>query len=131
MSSSSSKSSLDSGRRDPATGPGIGGNGGTVSGAPGGGVAGRVTGGAAAAAWAGADAVQFCRDYADSIVSIHLKDIDPVVLKEGESATEDEIIAYCREQLAAYKVPTIIEFRDDLPKSMVGKVLRRELRETE
>jgi long-chain acyl-CoA synthetase len=52
-----------------------------------------------------------------------------VVLKEGESATEEDIIAFSREQLAAYKVPRIIEFRDDLPKSMIGKVLRRELRE--
>ncbi len=52
-----------------------------------------------------------------------------VVIKEGETATEEEIIAYCREQLAPYKAPRIIEFRDDLPKSMVGKVLRRELRE--
>ncbi len=54
-----------------------------------------------------------------------------IVLKEGETATEDEIIAFCRERMAAYRVPRIIEFRDDLPKSMVGKVLRRELREEE
>ena len=54
-----------------------------------------------------------------------------VVLKEGESATEEEIIAFCREQLAAYKLPRIIEFRDDLPKSMVGKILRRVLLEEE
>jgi long-chain acyl-CoA synthetase len=52
-----------------------------------------------------------------------------VVLKEGETSTEDEIIAFCRERMAAYRVPRLIEFRDDLPKSMVGKVLRRELRE--
>ncbi len=51
-----------------------------------------------------------------------------VVLKEGESATEEEIIEFCREGMAAYRVPRVIEFRDDLPKSMVGKVLRRELR---
>jgi long-chain acyl-CoA synthetase len=54
-----------------------------------------------------------------------------VVLKEGETTTEEEIIAFCRERMAAYKAPRIIEFRDDLPKSMVGKVLRRELREEE
>jgi long-chain acyl-CoA synthetase len=54
-----------------------------------------------------------------------------VVLKEGETATEEEIIAFCRERMAAYRVPRIVEFRDDLPKSMVGKVLRRELRESE
>jgi long-chain acyl-CoA synthetase len=52
-----------------------------------------------------------------------------VVLKEGQTATAEEIIAFCREQMAAYRVPRLIEFRDVLPKSMVGKVLRRELRE--
>jgi long-chain acyl-CoA synthetase len=52
-----------------------------------------------------------------------------IVLREGESATENEIIAFCRERMAAYRVPREIEFRDDLPKSLVGKVLRRELRE--
>jgi long-chain acyl-CoA synthetase len=51
-----------------------------------------------------------------------------VVMKEGQSATEEEIISYCRENLAVYKAPTMIEFRDDLPKSLVGKVIRRELR---
>jgi long-chain acyl-CoA synthetase len=51
-----------------------------------------------------------------------------IVLKEGESATEEEITAFCREGMASYRVPRIIEFRDDLPKSMIGKVLRRELR---
>jgi long-chain acyl-CoA synthetase len=54
-----------------------------------------------------------------------------VVLKEGERATAKEIIAFCREGMAAYRVPRIVEFRDDLPKSLVGKVLRRELRESE
>jgi long-chain acyl-CoA synthetase len=54
-----------------------------------------------------------------------------VVLKEGQTATEEEIIAFCRERLAAYKVPRIVEFRADLPKSMIGKVLRRTLREEE
>lgn len=51
-----------------------------------------------------------------------------VVLKEGESATEEEIIAFCKENLAPYKVPKMVEFIDDLPKSAVGKILRRELR---
>jgi long-chain acyl-CoA synthetase len=51
-----------------------------------------------------------------------------VVLKEGCSATEEEIIAFSRQRLAAYKAPRSIEFRDELPKSLVGKVLRRELR---
>jgi long-chain acyl-CoA synthetase len=50
-----------------------------------------------------------------------------VVLKEGMVATETDIIAHCRQYLAAYKVPTSVEFRAELPKSAVGKVLRREL----
>jgi long-chain acyl-CoA synthetase len=50
-----------------------------------------------------------------------------VVVKEGESATVDEIRAWCKERLAAYKVPTHVEFRDELPKTTVGKILRREL----
>ncbi|WP_224773304.1 long-chain-fatty-acid--CoA ligase [Metabacillus idriensis] len=51
------------------------------------------------------------------------------VLKSGKSATEDEIISFCRSQLASYKVPAVIEFRDQLPKTSVGKILRRALRE--
>ena len=51
------------------------------------------------------------------------------MLKEGETTTEEEIIEFCREKMAAYRVPRIVEFRDDLPKSLVGKVLRPELRE--
>jgi len=54
-----------------------------------------------------------------------------IVLKEGQTATEKEIIEFCQEQMAAYRVPRVIEFRSDLPKSMIGKVLRRELREQE
>ena len=54
-----------------------------------------------------------------------------IVLKEGKTATEEEIITFSRERLAAYKAPRIIEFRDDLPKSIIGKVLRRTLREGE
>ena len=50
-----------------------------------------------------------------------------VVLADGSSATEEEIIAFCREHLASYKVPANIRFRSELPKSTVGKVLRREL----
>jgi long-chain acyl-CoA synthetase len=50
-----------------------------------------------------------------------------VVLKAGQRATEDELRAFCRERLAPYKVPAQIEFRKDLPKTMVGKVLRRVL----
>ncbi len=54
-----------------------------------------------------------------------------VVLKEGETATEQEIIEFCRQNLAKYKVPRIVEFRKDLPKTMVGKILRRVLVEEE
>ena len=54
-----------------------------------------------------------------------------VVPHEGESPTADEIIAFCREQLVVYKVPTQVEFRDSLPKSLIGKVLRRVLMEEE
>lgn len=54
-----------------------------------------------------------------------------VVLKDGATATEEELIDWCKEGLAAYKVPKSIEFRDDLPKTMVGKILRRELMEQE
>jgi long-chain acyl-CoA synthetase len=50
-----------------------------------------------------------------------------IVLKPGETATEQEIIEFCRQNLAPYKVPKFVEFRDSLPKTMVGKVLRREL----
>ena len=48
-----------------------------------------------------------------------------VVLKAGQSATEAELRDYCRDKLAPYKVPAKVEFRKDLPKTMVGKVLRR------
>lgn len=52
-----------------------------------------------------------------------------VVLKEGQRVTAQELEAFCRERLAAYKVPRLFEFRDELPKTLVGKVLRRALRE--
>jgi long-chain acyl-CoA synthetase len=54
-----------------------------------------------------------------------------VVLKPGEKATAEQIVAYCRGNLAAYKVPRTIEFRESLPKSGILKILRRELREQE
>jgi long-chain acyl-CoA synthetase len=50
-----------------------------------------------------------------------------IILKEGHSVSEEDLRAYCRERLAPYKVPTHIEFRKELPKTMVGKVLRRAL----
>ncbi len=54
-----------------------------------------------------------------------------VVTKEGETLTEEEVISYCRETLAPYKIPKTIEFVSELPKSVVGKILRRELRDQE
>jgi long-chain acyl-CoA synthetase len=50
-----------------------------------------------------------------------------VVLRAGRTATEEELRAYCRERLAPYKVPAHVEFRTELPKTMIGKVLRRML----
>ena len=54
-----------------------------------------------------------------------------VVLKTGHAATTEELIEYCRKELAAYKIPRQIEFRAELPKSTVLKILRRELRDEE
>jgi long-chain acyl-CoA synthetase len=54
-----------------------------------------------------------------------------IVLKAGQSATPEEIIAFCKERLAPYKVPKLVEFRSELPKSQVGKFLRRVLVEEE
>ena len=54
-----------------------------------------------------------------------------VVLRPGASATADELMEHCRKTLASYKVPREIEFRDTLPKSLIGKVLRRKLVEEE
>lgn len=54
-----------------------------------------------------------------------------IVLKEGQSMDRSEVVAYCREKLAGYKVPRQVEFRKELPKTMVGKILRRALREEE
>ena len=51
--------------------------------------------------------------------------------KEGEKITVSELAAFCRSKLASYKVPRMFEFREELPKSLVGKVLRRALREEE
>jgi long-chain acyl-CoA synthetase len=50
-----------------------------------------------------------------------------VVMKPGEALSSAEIQAWCRERLAPFKVPTHIEFRSELPKSSMGKILKREL----
>jgi long-chain acyl-CoA synthetase len=54
-----------------------------------------------------------------------------IVLRPGETATVEEMSVYCKKNLAAYKVPKIIEFREELPKTAVGKILRKELRAEE
>ena len=54
-----------------------------------------------------------------------------IVVTDGDTLTEEEVITFARERLAAYKVPKLIEFVDELPKSSVGKILRRELRDRE
>ncbi|PCI24521.1 MAG: long-chain fatty acid--CoA ligase [SAR324 cluster bacterium] len=54
-----------------------------------------------------------------------------VVLKEGKKLTEKEVIDFCKDKLAVYKLPTQVEFRKELPKSNVGKILRKDLREQE
>ncbi|OEF24050.1 long-chain-fatty-acid--CoA ligase FadD [Vibrio rumoiensis] len=51
------------------------------------------------------------------------------VVKNDSSLTKEELIAHCRQHLTGYKIPKIVEFREELPKSNVGKILRRELRE--
>jgi len=51
------------------------------------------------------------------------------VVRKDPNLTEKQLMDYCKEQLTAYKKPKFIEFRDDLPKTNVGKILRRELRD--
>jgi long-chain acyl-CoA synthetase len=52
------------------------------------------------------------------------------VVRKSEALTAGQVIVHCRSHLASYKCPREVEFRDDLPKSNVGKILRRELRTT-
>ena len=54
--------------------------------------------------------------------------VKAVIVKKDPALTDEQVIAHCRENLTGYKVPKIIEFRDELPKTNVGKILRRELR---
>lgn len=54
-----------------------------------------------------------------------------VVLREGETATAEEMIEFCKGKLATYKLPTEVEFREELPKTNVGKILRKALRAEE
>ena len=54
-----------------------------------------------------------------------------IKLKAGEKATQEEMTAFCKENMAGYKRPKVIEFRDEIPVSNIGKVLRRVLRDEE
>ena len=54
-----------------------------------------------------------------------------IQVKPGETVTEDEILAYCKKNMVGYKRPRQVEFREELPVSAVGKVLRRVLRDEE
>jgi long-chain acyl-CoA synthetase len=63
-------------------------------------------------------------DYSGEAVKIY-------VVKKDDSLTEQELLAYCKENLTSYKQPRKIEFKTELPKSNVGKILRRSLRELE
>jgi long-chain acyl-CoA synthetase len=54
-----------------------------------------------------------------------------VVKKEGSALTDEELASYCKENLAPYKVPKLVEFREELPKSAVGKLLKRVLADEE
>ena len=56
--------------------------------------------------------------------------VKAVIVKKDQSLTEEDVIKHCRESLTGYKVPKIIEFRSELPKTNVGKILRRELRKS-
>jgi len=52
------------------------------------------------------------------------------IVKRDPALTKEDVLEYCREQLTGYKRPKYVEFRSDLPKTNVGKILRRELRDT-
>jgi long-chain acyl-CoA synthetase len=54
--------------------------------------------------------------------------VKAVIVKKDPSLTKEDVIKHCKESLTGYKVPKIIEFRSELPKTNVGKILRRELR---
>jgi len=54
--------------------------------------------------------------------------VKAVIVKKNPALTADDVIRHCREQLTAYKVPRHVEFRAELPKTNVGKILRKDLR---
>ena len=55
--------------------------------------------------------------------------VSAYIVKKDQSLTKEELVAFCKERLTGYKVPKIVEFRTELPKSNVGKIIRRKLRE--
>jgi long-chain acyl-CoA synthetase len=58
----------------------------------------------------------------------HGEEVKAVVIrKPGATLTEDELLAWCKQNMAAYKYPRLIEFRDSLPMTATGKILKREL----
>jgi long-chain acyl-CoA synthetase len=65
----------------------------------------------------------------EDVVEVAAVGVKIFVVTENHTLTEQALIEHCRTHLTAYKVPKHVEFRDDLPKSNVGKILRRELRE--
>ena len=77
--------------------------------------------------------IQMCICYCNTrCVCNHIEQVKVfVVLNEGETTTQEELIEYCKDKLASYKLPTMIEFRDELPKTNVGKVLKKDLRAEE
>ena len=58
-------------------------------------------------------------------------DLKIFVVRKDSSLTAPQVLAHCRENLTGYKLPKYVEFRNELPKSNVGKILRRELRDEE
>jgi acyl-coenzyme A synthetase/AMP-(fatty) acid ligase len=52
------------------------------------------------------------------------------VLKEGQSATEEDLVTHCRDKLGGYKCPKGVEFWDELPKTPVGKIIRKDVKKT-
>ena len=62
-------------------------------------------------------------------MSLPVRLLKSLLSKKDKSLTEREIIDFSRENLTGYKVPKLVEFRDELPKSNVGKILRKELRD--
>jgi long-chain acyl-CoA synthetase len=58
----------------------------------------------------------------------HGEEVKAVVVSTDPSLTRDDVVAYCKENLAAYKYPRIVEFTEELPKGPTGKILKRELR---